>query len=91
MDIEEIISAFLRRELLRAEDRIDPDENLFTSGLVDSVGMMRLIAHLEQTLQLKVPPTELVPENFRTVRVMAAYLQGKAGDPERPAPDLHGS
>ena len=53
---------------------VDRDENIMTSGLIDSVGMMRLIADLEEMLEVTVPPPDLVPENFRTVRVMANYL-----------------
>ena len=58
---------------------MDPEDNLFTGGYVDSVGIMRLIAHLESTFAMKIPPPDLIPENFRTVRVMAAYLRGTDG------------
>ncbi len=56
---------------------IDLDENLLTSGLVDSVGIVRLIAHLKESLNVTVPPTDLVPNNFRTIRIMAAYLDSR--------------
>lgn len=76
-DIENDIMQYIRQDILGADDAdLDPDENLITSGMIDSVGAMRLIAHIEATLQVKIPPTDLVPQNFRTVRVMAAYLQG---------------
>ena len=76
--IESLIVRFIRDELAdgAAVDPIDPDENLFASGLVDSVGIVRLIAHLKEQLGVSVPPTDLIPENFRTVRVMATYMQG---------------
>ena len=76
--IEIIIVDFIRDEL--ADDdtvEIAPDENLLTGGLVDSVGIVRLIAHLRERLDVTVPPTDLVPGNFRTTRVMAAYLHGR--------------
>lgn len=69
------------RELLAeraglAAAEIDPDENLLTSGLVDSIGMMRLINDLEEYLDVEVPATDLLPDNFRTIAVMAGYLTG---------------
>ena len=65
------------QELADADSRdVDLDENLFASGLVDSVGFMRLIAHLSDALGVAVPAEDLVPENFRTVRVMARYVAG---------------
>ena len=79
-DIAALITGFIREELLGGRDTvIDPDDNLFTSGLVDSVGIMRLIAHLESALGMKIPPTDLIPENFRTIHVMSGYLEGQAG------------
>lgn len=75
-NIADLITGFIASDLLGGrEAAIDPEDNLFTSGLVDSVGIMRLIAHLEDSLETKIPPTDLVPENFRTVNVMAAYLE----------------
>lgn len=51
----------------------DRYENLLSSGLADSAGM---VAHIRDRLGTTVPPKDLVPENFRTIRAMAAYLQG---------------
>jgi acyl carrier protein len=78
-EIEALIAGFIRDELVGDESlEIEPDENLLTGGLVDSVGIVRLIAHVREQLDVDVPPTDLVPQNFRTVRVMAAYMQGRA-------------
>jgi acyl carrier protein len=75
-NLEALIIDFIRQEILGTpEIDIDLDENLFTGGQIDSLGIMRLIAHLERSLEVKIPPTELVPDNFRTVRVMSNYLQ----------------
>ena len=77
-DLERFILDFLDQEILASDGpQIDPDENLLVSGHVDSLGIMRLVAHLETKLDLKIPPTDLVPDNFRTVRTMASYLNQK--------------
>ena len=74
-DIERLILDFIREQILATVDlELDPDENLFASGHVDSLGIMRLIAHLETRLDLEIPLRDRVPDNFRSVRVMAAYL-----------------
>ena len=73
--IETLIVDYIRRELVDpGDDDIDIDENLFVSGRIDSVGFMRLITHLSEALGVTVPAPELVPDNFRTIRVMAGYL-----------------
>jgi acyl carrier protein len=77
-EIETLIQAFIRDELAGDEVvELELNENLLTSGVVDSVGIVRLIAHLREQLQVTVPPQELVPDNFRTVRIMAAYMHGR--------------
>ena len=76
--IEALIASFIREELGGDEAaEIDLDENLLTSGLVDSVGIVRLIAHLKASLNVTVPPPDLVPGNFRTTRIMAAYMRSR--------------
>lgn len=79
--LEALIVSFIADELSGSSTAaIDCDENLFTGGYVDSVGIMRLIAHLESRLQIRIPPADLIPENFRSVRVMAAYLAARTAD-----------
>jgi acyl carrier protein len=76
--LEQAIIDFIREQIAASADlQIDPEDNLFTGGHVDSLGIMRLIAHLERTLEIDIPLIERVPDNFRSVRVMADYLSGK--------------
>ena len=76
--IEADIVTLIAREAAVSPEELDVEENLLTSGLVDSIGMVRIIARLEEQLGVTVPPPDLVPENFRTIRVMAIYLAGLA-------------
>ena len=55
---------------------VDLDEDLLTGGLIDSIGIVRLIADAEAEFDVKVPDPDLVPENFRTLRVRTAYFDG---------------
>ena len=74
-DISDIILEFIRDEIVKNPEQIpDPQENLLASGVIDSVGIMLLVRHLEATLDLKIPAGDLVPKNFRTIEVMATYL-----------------
>ncbi len=74
--IEEMIFHYISNELVDIEEGFDlgPEENLLSSGLVDSMSIARLIGHLQDQVGVRVPPDGLVPENFRSVRTMAAYL-----------------
>ncbi len=74
--IEADIVALIAKEAGVPPNDLDVEDNLLTSGLVDSIGMVRIIAQLEEQLGVTVPPPDLVPENFRTIRVMAVYMAG---------------
>ena len=78
--LETLIADFLREMAGEGDDfEIDRDENLLASGLVDSVGIVRLIAHVKDQTAVDIPPQDLIPDNFRTVGVMAAYVLGRLG------------
>ena len=76
----QLISSFITDELACPLDPLPLEENLFTSGIVDSIGIMRLITHLEQHLAIKIPPKDLIPDNFRTISTMSAYLESLTGE-----------
>jgi acyl carrier protein len=62
-EIENNVMDYIRQELLGDNDiAVDPEDNLITSGLVDSVGAMRLIAHIESTLNITIPPPNSFPK-----------------------------
>jgi len=53
---------------------IQSDDDLLSAGLVDSMGMMRLIQFIEEQFSIKVAPLDMTIENFITVDAMAAYI-----------------
>ena len=45
------------------------------TGLVDSIGVMRLIMYIEDEFDVQVPPEHVTIDNFRTVATIAGYLE----------------
>jgi acyl carrier protein len=66
----------MTKELLADQDDIDiqEDDNLLLSGLIDSLGIMRLITFIEQEFQVKVQPEDVTIENFSTIKIISDYL-----------------
>ena len=57
---------------------LDDDESSLTgAGIVDSTGMLEVIAFVERTLGVPVADEELLPENFDSVARIAAFVQRK--------------
>jgi len=76
----EQIQGFLREHLLSGR-QVTLEEDLLLSGLVDSIGVMRLIAYLEQTFVIKVPPQDVTVTNFTSVAAIDAYLDRQSAEP----------
>jgi len=69
----EIISQ-LKLEYLKKED-IDPDANLFGSGLgLDSIDALELNVLLEKNYGIKIQSAHVGRKVFKSVRTMAEYI-----------------
>ena len=53
---------------------IEPEDDLLGSGLVESLGMMRVIQFIETTFDFKVAPQDMTIEHFMTVQAMVDYI-----------------
>ena len=58
---------------------ISLDEPLVSSGLIDSLAMLRLIGFLEEELGLTFADGDVTPENFETLRQLLRFLERKQG------------
>lgn len=74
--LSEQILAFVRTQL-GVEDALTPDTPLVTNGLIDSVGLMRLAAFVEQATGLTIPDQDINAGHFDTVRQIDAYVRGR--------------
>ena len=74
MDTKHIIRSFIVDELLSGDDSVEDDDNLLKDGMVDSLGMMRLVAHMEEIVGAPVPPSDFTIENFRDINALGDYL-----------------
>lgn len=63
--------------LFRADAEISNDQSLLESGVIDSTGVLELIAFLEQTYGITVADEDIVPENLDSIDNMMRYLAAK--------------
>lgn len=47
---------------------IDPDDNLLEKGLLDSLQFVNFLFFVEQVRGAPIPPEQVVPKNFSTLR-----------------------
>ncbi len=54
---------------------LDRDEPLLANGILDSLGVLRLTAFVEETFGVAVPDDALTPEHFGTLRRLTTFVE----------------
>lgn len=71
------IIKYIEEQLLniKGDTKIGIDEDLLTSGLLDSLSIMKLIQFIENTFDVKIPPEDMTIEHFISVEAMEEYIK----------------
>ena len=79
MSVRAELEAFILEDIAlgREMQSIDPDEDLLARGVIDSLAVTQLVAFLEERYSIRVTDEELVPDNFRSLARMEAFVERK--------------
>jgi acyl carrier protein len=85
METEEIVLKFVREELLRGDGQVSPEPNgsLISTGILDSLALLKLLLFIEERFSLKVKDGEVNPSNFETVDRITAFIESKRKEEAR--------
>jgi acyl carrier protein len=81
MNVMTDLEKFLIEEIaVEAEKKsLTPDEDLLSQGIIDSLGIMKLVAFIETNFKIKVSNDDIVPENFQNLNALKAFVEKKLG------------
>jgi acyl carrier protein len=70
------IMEFIRSELVRdkAIKNFGRGYNLIESGIIDSLGILRLLEYLESKFSINISDEELIPENFESIEAIEFFI-----------------
>ena len=76
-DIKNLIIDYVKKEYLEedAEEEVNENTPLITSGIVDSFSMVSLKTFLEKKFNIKIPDDKATPEAFDTVNNIINLLK----------------
>jgi len=84
MEVTSQVRQFIRQDLAAGGAMALADTDpLVERGVLDSMGVLRLILFLEERFGIRVADQELVPENFGTLERIGALVARKKGAPPR--------
>lgn len=63
-----------------ADQSIADDDSFLEKGIIDSTGILELVAFVEDEFDIEVGDEELIPDNFDSIEKLAIYTQRKIGN-----------
>ena len=63
-----------------ADQSIADDDSFLEKGIIDSTGILELVAFVEDEFNIEVGDEELIPDNFDSIEKLAVYTRGKIGN-----------
>jgi acyl carrier protein len=58
-------------------ESVGHDDDLLAQDVIDSLGIVELVAFLESRYGIKVGDDDLLPENFRSVNSVVAFVEAR--------------
>jgi len=80
MNIQEVLTDYVREIVAKTGQPLPTlDQPLLDSagGVIDSMSMWPLIVFVEERFGIKVEDTDLMQENFRTLRALTKFIESK--------------
>ena len=79
MTIEEQIKEYISSNLIFSSNGFpfSDEASFLDQGIVDSIGIMELVAFVEDNFKLTVEDCEITPMNFDSVAQLAGYVRSK--------------
>ena len=90
MQLEHKIREFIVNNLYFTEDKpIAEEDSFLETGVVDSMGVMELVAFIQSEFGVEVAQHEIVVENFDSIRKLANFVRRKlpVKEPVAPPPE----
>ena len=80
MSVLKELENYLLTEIAVGLDKktLEPDEDLLELGIIDSLGLMKLISFMEETFAITIPDEGVIPENFQNLNCMAKLVELQA-------------
>jgi len=74
---EQLHTLITKKFPLARQRHIGIDDRLLGEGIIDSLGVLDIVAYLEAQLNIQISDDDLTPDNFETIRRLAAFVERK--------------
>jgi len=80
MNIQQQLHDYIVHNILFGDgEKLQEDVSFQKTGILDSTGFLELITFIEERFDVRVADSDVVPENFDTLRRMSVFVERKLG------------
>lgn len=76
-----IIRQFICDNFIVGDADFTDDDSMLDKQIIDSTGVLELVAFLEERFGIRIADEEIVPENLDSVNRISAFLSRKCAQP----------
>jgi acyl carrier protein len=81
MSIEKVVREFISENfIVDGENHLGAEDSLLEKGIIDSTGVLELVAFIEENYHFKIKDEELIPENLDSIKNIAGYVQRRMNE-----------
>ena len=75
------LGRFIQEELgkEKSQETLDVKDNLIESGIIDTVGIHKILGFLESRFSIRIKDEELIPENFESIETIETFIKSRIG------------
>ena len=85
MKTKEAIRKFIIGNFILDEaQNLGEEDSLLEKGIIDSTGVLELVAFIEEKFTIRVEDEELIPENLDSIRSITEFIHRKLKDIPEP-------
>jgi acyl carrier protein len=78
-EVNSKVREFIKDNFMYRDDRADlaDTESLLDAGLIDSTGILELVAFIETEFSIQMSDSDIVPDNLDSVDTIVRYVESK--------------
>jgi acyl carrier protein len=77
--IDETVRNFIIEHFLYGDRNasLGPDDSFLDKGIIDSTGVLELVAYIQKEFGIEVLDQEIIPDNFDSMAKLTRYIEHK--------------
>ncbi len=75
----DVIREFILSELVQDKSitTLSEKDSLIESGIIDSLGIQKLLIFIEDQISIQIMDEDIIPENFETIEAIVRLIESK--------------